>query len=114
VYILLHSLAGNPGLHWFAIFRNDQTLELFDSGGADFEFVDSKIPRYGECNECEFNERFYQGQGTITCGDFCIYFILNRLYNLDLSFTDIMKYFFSRSPEVNEKKVKHFLENECL
>ncbi len=56
----------------------------------------------------EFNESRFQKSDTSSCGLFVIYFLFERMHNLDLSFEDIIEDIFDEDQSVNEEKVKKF------
>ncbi len=46
----------------------------------------------------------------MTCGDFCIYFIVHRLFNDDLCLVDLLNEIFSKEDVANERVVHEFVE----
>ncbi len=44
------------------------------------------------------------------CGEYCVYFIIHRMYNYDLDFEDFLNSFFTDDVQNNEENVKDFLK----
>jgi hypothetical protein len=104
--------SGN-GKHWICFVRTcKNSIELFDSLGIDDE-KKSLISRFCKfkVNEIVFNETQFQANFTSTCGLFVLYFIFERLFNLDFSFDEILNDIFDEDLMKNEEKVTQFCEN---
>ena len=106
--------SGN-GIHWFCFLRNSKlTIECFDSLGIDTEkksILQSKC-KFKNINCIHFNETVFQNSKSSSCGLFTIYFIIERMHNLDLSFDEILEDIFDEEDlETNENKVKKFCDN---
>jgi hypothetical protein len=107
--MLSFSLAEGPGRHWFCAFRSSEDiLEVFDSLAISLNLV-KKYFKY-KC-KVEANTVPVQCYSSKTCGDFVAYFILNRMFNLDMEFEDIVNELFTLNCEKNEKRVKNFLSS---
>jgi hypothetical protein len=100
------------GEHWFVIFKSQRNaLELFDSlGVSDEKETLIKEQIHIKSKYLSFNETQFQSDRSISCGKFCIYFIIHRLYNLDLNFDEFLEEFFDSDVEINEMKVEKFCE----
>jgi hypothetical protein len=101
--------SGN-GKHWICFVRSDKdTIELFDSLGVDKEKLDL-ITKYCKFNvkEIIYNETQFQTDFSETCGLFVIYFLIERIFNLDLSFEQLLHDIFYENKLTNEKKVIEF------
>ena len=85
---------------------NKCQFEVFDSLGTSAKFVTQNIPYQGTC---EFNVTPLQLESSNTCGQFCLYFIIHRLHNFDLTFDNFMNDFFTDEPVLNEARVLQFL-----
>ena len=59
----------------------------------------------------KYNETSFQSDNSESCGLFVIYFIWQRMFNLDLSFDQILEESFSADNGLNELKVKEFCQN---
>ena len=51
-----------------------------------------------------------QQENSDSCGLFVVYYIWQRMYNLDLSFDEILEQSFTIEQESNEENVKQFCE----
>jgi len=98
------------GKHWYAIFKySNCLLEVFDSLGIDHDkkkFLQQNFSR--GTKEIEFNKTQFQKSDTNSCGKFVLYFIFNRLFNLDHCFEDLLEEIFCPDLDENEKKVEEF------
>ena len=71
--------ASKPGSHWVALYVDSYRRgEYFDSYG-----MPPKIPALlaflkRNCDTWQYNERRVQGLFSSVCGQFCVYFLLNR------------------------------------
>ncbi len=102
------------GQHWFCLLRNAQTeVECFDSLGMTTEKKKNleKYCVFKGIKEINFNETIFQNSETNTCGLFTIYFIIERMHNLDLTFEELLEDIFEDNTLVNEEKVKKFCNN---
>ena len=105
-------LSSGKGKHWFVLLRNSKTtLECFDSLGVNLE---KRLLLENHCNfkgilELIYNETQFQENDTDTCGLFALYFIFERMHNLDLSFHDLLNELFDAENLLfNERKVTEF------
>ena len=57
-----------------------------------------------------FNEDAFQDINSDTCGKFVLYFGIERMHNLDLTFEEILEDLFEIDQLKNEEKVKQFYE----
>jgi hypothetical protein len=98
-----------PGEHWFCVIKTQRNyIELFDSLGVNEEkelFYKQNLHFRGFLT---FNETPFQSNSSQNCGFFCLYFIFQRLHNLDLTFEELIDEFFDPSEIVNERKVVDF------
>lgn len=108
---VIYSEASEPGQHWFVLLKVEQgQFELFDSLGGDSKFLLQTLPYSGECT---FNATPVQLAESTSCGEFCLYYIIQRLHNLDLDFDNFINDFFCAIPEVNELRVSAFINKQC-
>ncbi len=85
-------------------------FELFDSLGSSEEFI--KTLFYSNQNKakiCDFNVTKVQDEASVFCGQFCIYFIVQRLFNDDLDLTELLNEIFCENVAENEQSVQDFL-----
>ena len=106
---IFFSKASESGSHWFVIFReSDETCEIFEPlGSGNIRSLLSIIPRY--CRHIEVNQEPVQSKTSTRCGEFCLFFILHRFYNLDLDFSTLINSIFSVNLERNESQVLQHL-----
>ncbi len=102
------SKSGGEGQHWFSILRSDEdTVEVFDSLGASPQFLQQCLSKYG--GTCVFNEVKVQDTRSDKCGGFVLYYLVNRLLNIDCSAEEVFNDLFVRNTSENEKRVEEFL-----
>lgn len=108
-----------PGSHWFCLIRFNESIECFDSLGvneAKKTFLLS-LPLCTQSNalELEFNCTQVQSNESSSCGEFVLYFLIQRLHNRDLEFNDLLNDIFDIDPSKNEMRVKsfHTLHFDC-
>ena len=98
-----------PGSHWIAIIRSEKnTLEIFNSLGV--ENLDNLTPHFKFPNNFElvYNEQKFQSNVSVKCGFFCIYFIVHRVLNFDMSFEHLIEDILNYDPNTNETLVTNF------
>jgi hypothetical protein len=100
------------GSHWIALIRSENdTLEIFNSlGMTSLNKIESYLKFKKKIN-IVFNEQPFQSIESTSCGFFCIFFIVQRLLNFDMSFEHILEHIFSVDCNLNEKKVVQFCQN---
>ncbi len=105
----LCSVASGAGVHWFVVHRRSaEAYEVFDSLGASGDFIKTALPRKGHCY---YNETQVQAKESDNCGQFCVYFIIERFFNYDLPYSEVRSSCFSADPLKNEEEVAKFIEN---
>ena len=57
-----------------------------------------------------YNEGSFQDANSDTCGKFVLYFAIERMHNLDLTFEEFLEDLFEINNLKNEEKVKKFCE----
>jgi hypothetical protein len=100
------------GEHWFCIVKVERNcLELFDSLGVNYEKeLFYKKSLYFPEKYLTFNITQFQPNSSLNCGYFCLYFLFQRMHNLDLNFDDVLETFFDISETENDKRVVEFCE----
>lgn len=107
---MLLSPSIKSGTHWFVLFNFDDTYEVFDSLGSSKSFLLSNIPEFGKY--LEFNNTRVQPLDSKECGKYALYFIINRLENLDFHFDELLNLIFTSNCNTNESRVKSFFNSE--
>ena len=93
------------GIHWFALFRPNKTnLECFDSLGVCNQKKQILTSRHFlGVRKLKFNESQIQPDSSSLCGQYSIYFLFERLHNLDYKFHELLNEIFSDNLEDNQK-----------
>ena len=103
------------GKHWFVLLRSSKTtLECFDSLGitAEKTLVLKKYCELKGISEIVYNETQFQDNLSNTCGLFVIYFIFERMHNLDMTFPDLLEEIFDgENLTINEENTRTFCDN---
>ena len=103
------------GIHWFCLLRNSKdTIECFDSLGIDDKKLNvlKTVCKFRGVKELEFNETQFQPNNSNECGLFTLYFLVERMHNLDLSFDELLEEIFDASDQdKNNFKVLEFAKN---
>lgn len=105
--------SNNEGQHWFAVYRNGTLLECFDSLGITAERKQSLeiVFKLKGINKIIFNTTQLQASDSASCGQFCIYFIVERLHNKDLNFSELLDECFDVNVTKNEKTINMFMKD---
>ena len=105
-FAILHRYIKTTG-HWFCIIKTSETeAELFDSLIPPQSVINFLTQRL-KCR-VTFNTSRTQSRTSKSCGMFCIYYLFNRIFNLDLLAHDYFEDFFSSSCSKNEHFLKEF------
>jgi len=102
------------GQHWFCFVKNSNyELECFDSLGINEEKKQKLVNfcSFRNVKELKYNETPFQCDDSSTCGLFTIYFLIERMHNLDLTFYEVLEEIFDEDKLKNEKKVEQFCNN---
>ena len=102
--------ANMPGMHWLALYKDDDVIEVFDSFGQAPEsynlkpFLESqKVSKY------IYNSTQLQAPDSTVCGQYCLFFAFWRCHGL--SFKSIIDEWFSATDKKgNDKFVNSFYE----
>jgi hypothetical protein len=100
------------GQHWLCLYKENKKLFCFDSIGID-ENKKSLLEKYCKLKgiqEIHFNETQFQLSTSETCGKFVIYFLIQKAFNKDLSFKDLLEDIFTNNQSKNETLIKNFFE----
>lgn len=100
------------GQHWLCCYKEKKTLLCFDSIGIDDakKVLLKKYCLIRGINQIHFNETQFQLLTSDTCGKFTIYFLIQKSYNKDLSFTELLEDIFDKNPSKNEMTIKEFFD----
>jgi len=102
------------GIHWYCVFKHGSNiLECFDSLGIDStkkHFLEEHFNQ-PKIKKIVFNVTQVQSSSSNTCGLFVLYFALERFFNLDMKFEDLMNEIFVESTEKNESNVRNFYDS---
>ncbi len=60
---------------------------------------------------CVFNNTALQEESSKSCGHFVIYYIIERIFNEDLDFHELLNDIFSNDKSMNEGIVNDFLKS---
>ena len=103
-------ISSGSGKHWFCVFRsNKKFLECFDSLGVGPEKqIFLKSVQFRGIRELNYNESPVQSVTSSACGEFCLFFLFERLHNLNFEFSDLINEIFSQNFERNEHRVREF------
>ena len=107
-------LSSGSGLHWFALFRfSRQDIECFDSLGVNEHKLEVlKSLNFKGVSNIIFNVTQVQANESASCGQFCLYFLFERLHNLDFSFHELMNELFVTDLNKNEEEVQKFINDQ--
>ena len=107
-------ISSGSGQHWFCLLRNDYSvLECFDSLGISNEKKDILESRckFRGIKEIHFNESQFQDNLSNSCGKFTVYYIIERMHNLDITFEEVLEHLFDpEDTKQNEEKVIAFTD----
>jgi hypothetical protein len=94
-----------PGLHWVALYRDEQgNLEFWDSYGIHPSLYGINPP----AAQFRMNTCTLQCSNSAVCGEYCIFYLFHRAV-LNWSMDDIVRYFSSRQCIVNDRSVLHYV-----
>ncbi len=104
------SVSEGEGLHWFFLCHREQShYEIFDSLGSNHLYIRHILKNIK--GYCDFNETAVQGEKSTSCGEFCVFFAIQRYFNEDLSLQELLEECFTTNTTQNEEIVKSFLQN---
>jgi hypothetical protein len=104
--------SNEQGEHWLCFYKEKKKLLCFDSLGIDHKksVLLKEFCKFKGITEIYINETQFQLSTSETCGQFVIYFLIQKSYNKDLDFLDLLEDIFEKNLYENETKVKHFFE----
>ena len=85
-------------------------MEIFDSLAIDNNKLETlkKTLKFRGLKTIHINEDSFQKEDSDSCGLFVIYYIWQRMHNLDLTFDEVLEQSFTTDKTINEEKVKQF------
>ena len=96
------------GTHWVCLVRPEKhIIEVFDPLGTKFHKISNFLPKQKKIKYV-YNHKAFQEITSSTCGKFCIYFLVERMMNFDLSFKSVLIEIFDTSDSINETIVTNF------
>lgn len=101
------------GSHWIAFIKvSPETCEIFDSLGLGnkLNLIKSHL-NFKEKLDFIFNETPVQSKQSVLCGKFCVMFIVERMLNQTMDFSDLLSEIFSNDLIKNDQLVSTFCEN---
>ena len=108
-------LSSGEGKHWFVLLRSTKkTIECFDSLGITIQKrqILEKFCKFRGVSELLYNETQFQKDDSDTCGLFALYFIFERMHNLDMSFDNLLEEIFEvENKQQNENSITQFCQN---
>ncbi len=108
IYFSFFSVKTGTGLHWFVICRpTENCLEIFDSLGTSEQYILNLPISYS--GHCEYNTTAVQPSNSANCGEYCLFFVCMRYFNLDLDFFEFLNDIFVENKEDNEQEVISFI-----
>ncbi len=98
-----------PGLHWFCVLKNKNSeTEIFDPLGSSIQDVADKLKDLK--GNVVVNTTCLQPATSSMCGEYCVYFVIHRMFNFDLEFEEVLNTVFTDNVQDNEENVRKFLE----
>lgn len=84
VFVVNTQPASKPGAHWLAVYlppNKDQPVEFFDALGQPPNHYELPILQFLETNRLYYlyQDQQIQAHDAITCGHFCLYYLIHRL-----------------------------------
>ena len=96
------------GSHWLTLHRTiDGCIEVFDSLGYDLR-KKNILSEHFPFTYFQINLTPVQSQDSFLCGQFCIYYVVERFLHFDEDFSEFMNDRFSSNCARNEEKLKNF------
>lgn len=99
------------GSHWAVLYRNlEGRFEIFDSLGVTPQKKKLLKKWLPKTFSVIYNTTKFQKSDSTRCGMFCLYFIHEKFFNLDLELHELLKTIFSKNLDKNEEKVMSFYQ----
>ncbi len=88
--------------------RTTGDFEVFDSLGSNERYIQQILKHVK--GTCEYNETAVQSKESKSCGQFCLYFVIQRYFNEDLDLEELLEDSFGTDCAKNEEVVLTFLK----
>ena len=99
-----------PGSHWISFIKSEpKTIEIFDSLGTKIDSLRLYL-KFSNNPNIIYNKAAFQTTTSSTCGLFATMFLIERSFNFDLKFNELLAEVYDKNPEINEKIVVEFFE----
>ena len=104
------SKSSEPGSHWISFIKSEpKTIEIFDSLGTKINNLRPYL-KFSNNPDIKYNEAAFQTTTSSTCGLFAIMFLIERSFNFDLKFNELLVDIFDKNSEINENIVVNFFK----
>lgn len=97
--------------HWTLLLQNNYTYEYFDSAGETFKNLPHFVSTLLQIHPVVTNTFPIQSPQSVSCGYFCLYYIVFRLLNSFMSYFEFLSSYFSSSVEKNEYNIRCFVND---
>ena len=105
------SKSNEIGTHWISCIKSEKkTIEIFDSLGTKIDILKPFLKFKGNPTIL-YNDCAFQSVTSNTCGYFAITFLVERSFNLDLKYKEVLAETFNIDSEINETMVVDFCKN---
>lgn len=110
-FICNMSKSNEPGSHWISFIKSEpKTIEIFDSLGTKVDLLKPFLKFKGNPT-IVYNDAAFQSITSNTCGYFAITFLIERSFNLDLKYKQLLAEIFEVDCQINENMVVNFCKN---
>lgn len=108
-YVVNTDSCGKPGKHWVVFYFSETICEFYDSLGCTPQYYHTRFKNILLANGSQYRymtDRI-QALDSDVCGQYCIYFIMQR--HLNRTLTDICGDFVKHEYNVNDTFVSHYV-----
>ena len=110
-FICNTSKSNEVGTHWISFIKSEKkTIEIFDSLGTKIDILRPFLKFRGN-PKILYNDCAFQSFTSNTCGYFALTFLIERSFNLDLKYKQVLAEIFDIDSTINEKIVVEFCKN---
>jgi len=109
-YVFNTDRQSGPGIHWVCVyFDRDGNADFFDSFGREPEMYGFSDFLRRHARRCSYNHVQLQSLYSITCGYFCVFFLLHRCRGVPMS--KIVSWFDPVCKNWNDHVISEFVQN---